>query len=198
MILFSSDNGPSTDRGGVDGEFFNSAGGLRGLKGSLYEGGIREPMIAWWPGHVKAGAVTELPSAQYDVAATLCDLTGTSMTEMTDGISFLPTLLGRPDEQKMHDYLYWEFPAKNGSQAVTQGDWKIVRFQINNNPDTPWELYNLKNDPAESHNLAAKHPARVARMAAMAKEAHWQPQVREFEFLHSKTAPQAAKNRSEE
>lgn len=186
LVIFSSDNGPSSDIGGVDGKFFNSSGGLRGHKGSLYEGGIREPMIARWPGHIAPGTTTDLPSAQYDVMATFCDLTGVSGPELNDGISFLPTLLGKADAQKRHKYLYWEFPGKGGSQAVSKENWKIVRRKVNGDPNTAWELYDLKSDPLEKNNVAAEHPGLVKEMAGYAEEAHWTPVYREWEFIDPK------------
>jgi arylsulfatase A-like enzyme len=186
IVIFSSDNGPSTDRGGVDGEFFNSSGGLRGRKGSLYEGGIREPMIVRWPGKVAPGSQTDFPSAQYDILPTLSEIAGVSPPEPYDGVSLLPTLLGRPADQKPHDYLYWEFPGSGGSQAVQRGDWKIVRTKVNGNPATPWELYNIKSDERETTDLAGKHPDIVSEMAPLARQAHWQPIISEWEFIDPK------------
>lgn len=191
IIMFSSDNGPTFDVGGVDTRFFDSAAGRRGSKASVYEGGIIEPMIARWPGQIKAGSVTELMSAQYDVLPTLCDLVDIPMEKPVDGISFLPTLLGK-GQQKTHDYFYWEFPERGGQQALTKGDWKIVKQKMRNKPHAAWELYNLKTDPAEQNDLAAAHPDRVKELAELAREAHWHPAVHEWEFVDPKftTSPE--------
>src|SRR5690606_37884954 len=123
LILFSSDNG-TTFNGGVDPVFFNSVGGLRGLKMDLYEGGIRVPFLVRWPGKLLAGTVSAHISAQFDVMPTLAELTGQHAGE-TDGISFLPTLLGRGD-QRQHPFLYFEYPEKGGQLAVRMGNWKGV------------------------------------------------------------------------
>ncbi|MFV1967798.1 MAG: arylsulfatase, partial [Pirellulaceae bacterium] len=108
LVMFSSDNGTTHLGKEADYEFFESVGPLRGLKGSLYEGGIRVPMIARWPGKIQPGTTTDLPSAFWDVMPTIAEVTGCEPPEGIDGISFLPTLLGRSD-QKKHEFLYWEF-----------------------------------------------------------------------------------------
>ncbi|MCP4711252.1 MAG: sulfatase-like hydrolase/transferase, partial [Planctomycetes bacterium] len=146
IIMFSSDNGP-TFNGGSDSTFFESAKPLRGLKASLYEGGIRVPMIARWPDKIEAGAVTDHISAFWDVLPTITELIEIKPPADIDGISFLPALLGNNDQQKTHDYLYWEY---NGAQAVRMDDWKGYRRRTNQ----PIELYNLADDIAEQHNLA--------------------------------------------
>jgi len=107
IIIFASDNGP-TGIGGVELDFFESAGGLKRAKSFLYEGGIRVPMIASWPGTIEPNTTTSHISAMWDVLATLADLVGTPIPPDTDGISFLPTLLGQDSEQEEHDFLYWE------------------------------------------------------------------------------------------
>ncbi len=101
IIIFTSDNGPAYNRlGGTDSDFFNSTGPLSGRKGSLFEGGIREPMIVSWPGKIKPETSTDLPFAFWDVLPTLCDVSGTEIPGNTDGISFLPTLLGEKSQEK--------------------------------------------------------------------------------------------------
>lgn len=172
IVFFTSDNGPTYDRlGGTDSVFFESAGPWRGYKGSLYEGGIRVPLIVKWPGHIKPGEVTDHMSAFWDVMPTLADLTGTKAPENIDGISFAPTLLGKPQNQKQHEYLYWEFPAYKGQQAVHMGDWKGVRQNLltKRNPEMKIELYNLKSDPGEKHDVSAQHPEVVARIKSIMK-----------------------------
>lgn len=156
LIMFSSDNGPAAG-GGLNSRFFNSSGGLRGMKGQLYEGGIREPFVVRWPGKIKAGTKSNHISAQYDLMATLAEITNQSLTD-TDGISFLPELLGNPGKQKKHEYLYWEFGSGGGQYAIRYGDWKGVRRNIKQNPNAKWEIYNLLTDKAEMVNVADSNP----------------------------------------
>jgi arylsulfatase A-like enzyme len=162
LVIFTSDNG-ATFLKGLDAKFFGSQGGLHGYKADLYEGGIRVPMIARWPGKIKPGTTSDFAAAFYDVLPTLAELAGTPSPQGLDGLSFAPTLLGKP--QKPHDYLYWEFPEKIGQQAVRIGDWKGIRVNVKKQPEGPIELYDLKSDLAESKNVAAEHPDIVARMA---------------------------------
>lgn len=153
LVIFTSDNGP-TFNGGSDSAFFESAGPLRGLKASVYEGGIRVPYIAKWPGKIKPGTTSDHISAFWDLLPTACDIIGRSAPAGIDGISMLPTLLGRPESQKQHEYLYWEL---NGQQAIRMGRWKALRQK-------PWlatELYDLESDLGEQNNLADKYPEKV-------------------------------------
>ena len=156
LIIFSSDNGP-TFNGGTDSEFFHSAGPLRGLKTMLYEGGIRVPTVVRWPGSIKPGRVSAHVSAFWDWLPTFAELLGVRPDGDTDGISLLPTLLGNPEKQKNHDYLYWEY---SGKQAVRRSEWKAYRSSV----DSPLELYNLKDDIAEQHDLAGQRPDMVKEM----------------------------------
>ena len=158
LIIFSSDNGP-TYAGGVDYEFFNSAGVLRGLKGSVYEGGIRVPMIARWTGRIQAGSVSDHVSAFWDFLPTFTELLGLDAPEDIDGISLLPTLLDKPEKQKKHEYLYWEHVKR--MQAVRMGDWKAVRLR----PGDKIQLYNLAEDIAESKDLAEQFPDLVTKIS---------------------------------
>lgn len=153
IIMFSSDNG-TTFNGGVNAKYFNSVDGLRGLKTDVYEGGIREPFLARWPGKIKPGSTSRLISAQYDLLATMADLTGQKL-ENTDGISFLPSLTGQTKQQKTHQYLYFEFPEKGGQVAIRMGDWKGVRTNVKQDPNSPWQVYHLKTDRNETKDLAA-------------------------------------------
>jgi arylsulfatase A len=153
IIMFSSDNG-STFNGGVNARFFNSVAGLRGLKMDLYEGGIRMPFIARWPGKIKSGTISELVSAQYDFFATAADLTNQKVKN-TDGISLLPELLGK--KQKNDRYLYFEYPEKGGQIAIRMGKWKAVKSNLKKNPTAVWELYNLQMDPNETTDIAIQH-----------------------------------------
>ena len=154
LIMFSSDNGP-TFNGGTDSAFFESAGPLRGLKTILYEGGIRVPMIACWPGKIEPGRTSGHVSAFWDVLPTVADAAGIAPTSDIDGISFLPELLGRDSRQKKHEYLYWEF---QGKQAVRYGDWKAVK----QGAGKPLELYDLARDMGEKENVAELHPEVVS------------------------------------
>jgi arylsulfatase A-like enzyme len=155
LVMFSSDNGPHKEGGG-DPNFFKSAGPLRGYKRDLYEGGIRVPMLARWPGKIKAGSKTNHISAFWDFLPTCCELVGIETPKGTDGISILPTLLGEPQKQKKHEFLYWEFHEQGKKQAVRIDDWKGVRLNVAKNPDGPIELYNLKADIGEQKDLTAE------------------------------------------
>ena len=158
IIFFTSDNGPHRE-GGVKPEFFNSSGGLRGIKRALYEGGIRVPMIVRWPGKVPAGKVSDQVWAFWDFLPTAAELGQQKPPKDIDGISMLPTLLGKK-QTNQHDFLYWEFHEKGTKQAVRMGDWKAVRL----GPKQPLELYNLKNDPAETKDLADQRPEILAKI----------------------------------
>ncbi len=185
VIFFSSDNGPTHDgAGGSDSEFFASAGPLRGLKGSLYEGGIRVPFLARWPGKIKAGSTSDLPCVFYDVLPTLGELTGAGVPKDIDGLSFLPTLLGK-DGQRKHEFLYWEFPGYGGQQAVRMGNWKGIRVNLNKG-EMPIQLYNLADDLGEKQDLAARHPEIVKRLAALMAENHQPSEVFPIKALDKK------------
>ncbi len=156
LVIFTSDNGP-TYNGGSDSEFFASTAGLRGLKGSVYEGGIRVPFIARWPGVIAPGRTSDLPIMIADLLPTLVELVGRPVPEGLDGISLLPTLKGK-SEQTQRGYLYWEL---GRAQALRVGDWKLVR-RFQPKPDRyRVELFNLAADPNEQRNLADKEPARL-------------------------------------
>ena len=162
LVFFTSDNGPHAE-GGADPAFFNSGGGLQGIKRDLYEGGIRMPAIAWWPGMISPGTLIEEPFAQWDLAATFAELARTELTTPTDGVSLLPALIGedsagRPQEQ--HEYLYWEFNEASFQQAVRMGAWKGVRRGFGK----ALELYHLDDDPAETTDLADEFPEIVQEL----------------------------------
>jgi len=171
LVMFSSDNGPHKE-GGADPEFFNSSGPLRGYKRALYEGGIRVPLIARWPGRIKAGTVSGHVSAFWDFLPTCCELAGVEAPEGIDGISMLPTLLGQDRQQVRHEVLYWEFHEQGKRQAVRMGDWKGVRQNVAKEPDGPIELYNLKDDIGETKNVAARNPGIVEKIESYMKAAH--------------------------
>lgn len=170
IIIFSSDNGAHAE-GGADPDYFNSTGGLRGIKRDLYEGGVRVPMIVKWPGKVKAGRESEHISAFWDILPTLADIVDIAAPDSIDGISFLPELLGQ--EQKKHSHLYWEFYERNGRQAVRKGKWKAVRYNLTSDYEgRPVELYNLEEDLSEEHNVAGQYPELAAEMLTLIKNSH--------------------------
>lgn len=181
IIMFASDNGPHR-QGGANPEFFNSAAGLRGIKGDLFEGGIRTAMIAKWKGHIKPMSTSDHVSAFWDIMPTLAEIAGAQTPEKCDGISFLPTLLGK--KQKQHDFLYWEFTSKGGVQAVRMGNWKGIREKMSDNPNAPIQIYNLALDPKESKNIAAEHPEIVTQINKIMKEQHVKSDLKLFKFKY--------------
>jgi len=170
IIIFTSDNGAHVE-GGADPEFFGSNGGFRGYKRDLYEGGIRVPMIAAWPGKIKPGSTSSHVSAFWDVMPTFADIAGIQTPENIDGISFLPELLGK-ENQKKHDYLYYEFYALGGRVAILKDDWKLVRYNVTDPLNITMELYNLAEDKTEKNNLIVQQPERAKEMLKLMKEAH--------------------------
>lgn len=179
IIIFTSDNGVHKE-GGHDPEYFNSNAGLRGIKRDFYEGGIRTPFIVEWPGMIAPGSRNQHVSAFWDFLPTVCDITGISTPHDIDGISYLPVLKGL--EQPEHDYLYYEFYEKQGTQAVIQDDWKLISLQVNAPKKTHYELYNLKTDPKEQHNVAVLHPDRVEQLKALIKQAHTKNPIFNYNF----------------
>jgi arylsulfatase A-like enzyme len=164
VILFVSDNGPHQE-GGADPAFFKSSGPLRGIKRDLYEGGIRVPMIASWPGTIPAGRVSDHPWAHWDILPTLADIAGAKTPSQIDGLSMARALRG--DRSPTHDHLYWEFHERGFQQAVRMGEWKAVRLK----KDAPLEIYNLAADPGETEDVAAANPKVVAQIEAYLKTA---------------------------
>ncbi len=169
LVIFSSDNGPATVAGCAP-EFFKSAGPFRGFKRDFTEGGIRVPMIAWWPGKIAPGTVTEHVSASWDFLPTACELAGVSTPQNTDGISYLPTLLGNP--QKKHEFLYWEFYEAGGKRAaLLEGRWKGIQFNPGTN-NSPIKIYDLQTDIHEDTDVAAQQPELVARIKEIFDREH--------------------------
>ena len=161
IVIFTSDNGPT--RGASDPEFFGAAGPLRGSKGNLYEGGIRVPAIARWPGKIKPGTVSDHVWHFADVMPTLAELGGGKVPAEIDGLSIVPTLLGekaaaRP--QKKHGHLFWEY---KGRRAVRMADFKALRHK--NVQKT--ELFDLATDPGEKQDISAAHPEVMAKMKTL-------------------------------
>jgi len=183
IFIFSSDNGAAEDGvGGTDSAFFESSGEQRGRKGSLYEGGVRAPGIVSWRGHFKPGTTNDRVTGFEDWLPTILDLIGAAgaTPKNLDGISFGPTLLGKP--QPPREFLYREFPGYGGQQSIRVGDWKAIRrnlggkkgAQAANSPaaDSKIELYNLADDPREAKDVAGANPEVVARLTKLMLEQH--------------------------
>ncbi|MCC9656566.1 arylsulfatase [Rhodopirellula sp. JC737] len=179
LILFTSDNGPTYNRlGGSDSDYFESADGLKGLKGQLDEGGIRVPLIARQTGVVPAGRTSDWVGAWWDFLPTLADAAGVEVDPATiDGISFLPLLQGESN-QPTHDFLYWESPGYSGQQAIRMGQWKAIRKGLARRPKKnttgppAFALYDLANDRAETTDVSQQHPDVMNRILAIAEQQH--------------------------
>jgi len=170
LVIFLSDNGPHKE-GGHDPNFFSSSGPLRGIKRDLYEGGIRVPALAWWPGTIGSGQVSDQVWAFWDMLPTLAELAGAPIPGGLDGRSFVPALSGKKIAQ--HDYLYWEFHEGKFAQAVRMGDWKAVRL----NPGQPVELYNLADDLSETRNISDRHPDLVKKATDLFRTARTESEL---------------------
>lgn len=168
LVVFSSDNGPHNE-GKHHPELFNPSGGLRGMKRALYEGGVRVPFIARWPGKIKAGTVSDHIGYFGDVMATIGELTGQSLPNGLDSISFLPALVGKPAQQRQHKYIYFEFYEQGGRQSVRFGNWKAIRQPMLTGKV---ELFDLSKDLGETNNLADSKPEIVKQAIALMNEAH--------------------------
>ncbi|MGH7140956.1 MAG: sulfatase-like hydrolase/transferase, partial [Pirellulales bacterium] len=162
LVIFTSDNGPHNESNHNLARF-QPAGPLSGIKRSLHDGGIRVPAIAWWPGHVAAGGTSDHVAYFGDWMATAAELAGAKLPDGCDSVSFAPTLMGKPGEQREHEFLYWEFHEGGFKQAaIYQGRWKGIRSE---GPNSLVALYDLKTDVAEKTNVAAEHPELAARLA---------------------------------
>jgi len=179
IVIFASDNGPHLE-GGADPDYFNSNGPLKGYKRDVYEGGIRTPLIIKWPGRIKEGSESDHVSAFWDIFPTLAEITGSSVPDGIDGISFLPELLGK--KQLKHEYLYWEFHEQGGKTAARMGDWKAVKLNVDKGLQGPIELYNLANDIGETTNVAASQPGIVKKMVEIMAREHTPSEVFPFGF----------------
>lgn len=185
IVIFTGDNGAAVG-GGVDADYFNCTGNLRGRKGVLYEGGIHEPFIAYWPGKIQAGSSSAHVAAIWDMLPTFAELGGIKPVSGIDGISMLPVLLGKGNDQKEHPFLYWEIHgATHGMQAVRFGDWKAIRKGIHDNPNNPVELYNLKEDLSEKLDVSKQYPQllKQAEQYFLTRELAVIP---EWNFYHAK------------
>lgn len=170
LILFTSDNGPHRENGG-DPEFFNSNAGFRGIKRDLYEGGIRVPFIAVWKGHIPPRIEKKQTAAYWDLMPTFETMAGIPLTKGIDGISILPTLLGKPQQQQ-HPFYYWEFHESGGRQAVRLGNWKGVKLNVSTSASSALELYDIEKDPAEKSNVATQHPEVVKKIETIISREH--------------------------
>ncbi|MDZ4404261.1 arylsulfatase [Prosthecobacter sp.] len=178
LVMFSSDNGPHHE-GGHDSDFFNSNGDFKGTKRDMTDGGIRVPLIAWWPGKVKSGEVSEHVSGFQDLLPTVAELSGAKLTAETDGISFVPTLLGN-DGQKQHTHLFWDFNEQGGKRAVLKWPWKLIHLNTGTAQKAPKGkakgkaleklLHNLETDIGEEKNLAAEKPEIVAELEKLMQQ----------------------------
>jgi arylsulfatase A-like enzyme len=177
LVIFTSDNGPHNESK-HDLARFQPSGPYTGIKRSLTDGGIRVPFIAWWPEKVKAGAESAHVGYFPDWLPTAAELARSPAPEKTDGISIVPTLLGKGDAQKRHEFLYWEFHEGGFKQAALyQGRWKGIRA---GGPDAPVQLFDQQNDIGEKTNVAAQHPDIAAKIGDYLKTARtplpeWEP-----------------------
>jgi len=169
IIVFASDNGPH-QQAGADPDFFNSNGPWRGYKRDVYEGGIRVPFIVKWPGKTTKGVDTDFMCTFWDVMPTIRELLGQKNGKEMDGVSLLPLLTNKKG-QKKHDFLYFEFQQRDGSQAVRQGPWKLVHLKLRS-PEEVYELYNLENDPEEKTDVYAENPKIVENLKKIMVREH--------------------------
>ncbi|SVA88527.1 uncharacterized protein METZ01_LOCUS141381 [marine metagenome] len=183
LIIFTSDNGP-TYTGGADTPFFDSARPFKTeygwAKGFVHEGGIRVPMIASWPRRIKKGSRSNHISAFQDMMPTFCDIIGVPIPNNTDGISLKPTLFGK-NQSNTHEYLYWEFPAYKGQQAVRMGKWKAIRRNIFDG-NMEIELYDLESDYREQNDIASAHPEIIIKIQNFMADSHTKSHLERFHF----------------
>ena len=168
LVVFSSDNGPHHE-GNNNPDLFLPGGPLRGMKRSLYEGGVRVPLVARWPGRIKKGTLSNHVGYFGDLFATVCEFTGQKLPAGLDSISFLPDLLGRTAKQARHDFIYWEFYEQGGRQAVRFGNYKAIREPMFTGKVS---LYDLQQDIGETHDIAMRHSDLVAKATRMMDQAH--------------------------
>lgn len=184
IVIFTSDNGATFNTGGFNREFFGSNLPLRGGKQDLYEGGIRVPMIAWWPGRIPPGKIVANTASQVDFFATIAELVNAGV-QKSDGQSFLSLMTGKqPVRQKRH--FYFEFPEKGGQIAIRMGNWKAVKKNMKADPGTSWELYDLSKDISETNDLSKGHPEILRLFDSIVKKEHQHSHIKEWEFVDAK------------
>jgi arylsulfatase A-like enzyme len=171
VVFFCSDNGPHQE-GGHTVAYFNSNGEYRGRKRDLYEGGIKTPFFVRWPAAIKPGSSSDHIGAFWDMLPTFADLAGNTKTIECDGISIYPTLIGKPEQQKQHEYLYWEFYESGGLQAIRSNNWKYIKLNVRNGQPVQKELYDLSVDAGETNNIYDKHPELIEKFEAYMKDGH--------------------------
>lgn len=170
LIIFTSDNGathahggdPNFHVGGADAKFFNSTAGLRGYKGSVYEGGIRVPTIVSWPGVTPAGTSNHQPSYFADWFPTLCEVCGTESPKDLDGESLWHAISEQKNFVRTRP-MVWVFPEYTGQVAVRIGDYKVIRQGLKTKKPKEWEVYHIAQDAGETENIAERHPELIAQ-----------------------------------
>jgi arylsulfatase A len=174
VVFFTSDNG-GADPEGTSEDFFHANGPLRDYKRSLYEGGLRVPMIARWPGQIQAGSESDLACYFPDIMPTLAELGGVKAPTGIDGLSVVPTLIGEKAagrRQKRHDFMYWEYGGTGRlQQAVRTGHWKALRLE----GGRALELYDLLTDVGETRNVAGEHSQVIAVIERFLKSCRTDP-----------------------
>lgn len=196
IVLFTSDNGPHKE-GGHDPDFFDSNGPLRGYKRDVYEGGIRNALIARWPGRIAAGSVSDHISAHWDMLPTFCELAEVDAPAGLDGISMVAELTGSGTQRK-HEFLYWEFYERGGKRAVRFDNWKAVQQNLRSADQKDGvELYNLNNDLGEENDVAEQHPELVARALQYFAGAHTPSEFWKFGGRKAKPRANAKSGRNQ-
>jgi len=194
LVIFTSDNGPHQESG-HKADFFNSSGKFRGTKRDLTEGGIRVPMIAWWPGTIAAGGENDRQWYFGDLMATAAELAGVKPPDKLDSDSFVPALHGQieKDQWKRKSRLYWEFYEGASAQAVRFGKWKAIRSPMFTGEI---ELYDMSNDFAEKRTYAVRRPDLTRHATRLLDETHqpdpnWQvsPSAKKLPASPARPAP---------